>query len=60
MDDGRFMCMNCYAAFDPDQISIVDLDEAEKYKQEFEGAKIAGMLSEPEFEGDKDVHKATL
>jgi protein-arginine kinase activator protein McsA len=52
MTDGKFMCLNCYSSFE-NEVPVIDVEETEKYKQEYKGAKIAGMLSESEFANDR-------
>jgi len=58
MVDGGYMCLNCYSAFEQTgELIVVDLDVVEKYRKEFIGAKIAGMIKEKEFEGDREQMK---
>lgn len=56
--DNEFMCHNCNTIFSEGDIVLINIEDVERYKMEFRGAKIAGMIPEKEFIGDREQMKA--
>lgn len=49
-----FECINCHNVYDMEDGRVINVTDAKRYQQEFQGAKVAGMIPEKEFEGDRE------
>lgn len=52
--NGDFICRKCGKAHDAGDTSAYNPAEAKYYRNLYQGAKIAGMIPDPEFEGDRE------
>ena len=56
-EDYGLTCVVCGRTYYGDDTTAINLTEAEYYHQSFRGAKVAGMIPEKEFEGDREQMK---
>ncbi len=54
---GEFTCTKCGAVHDEEDTTVFNKEEALYYSKLFLGAKVAGMMEEPEFKGDKEQQR---
>lgn len=57
LEDYTFRCLNCNTIWEEESASIYNVAEANHFKNLYRGAKIAGMIPELEFEGDREQQR---
>lgn len=57
LEDFTFRCHNCGTIWEEEGTSVYNVLDVTHYKALYHGAKIAGMIPELEFEGDREQQR---